>query len=184
MLISKDQLPEAALEAGRKRGRVRAHYIRNSSPVPNWFFDFLLDDKDVPGYVHLVFLYLLRRTIGWDKKSEFISYDDISYGTGRLSRDAVTHAVALLTSCWGVFEVEPGAGRRKSKFTVGNLDMDTVLDRKMILRHFYNTDCPMLAQLRESPCTPDILEICQQRQSVEYQKLAEKSPKSTENRAA
>lgn len=181
MLISKDQLPEAALEAGKKRGRVRAHYVKNSSPVPNWFFDCLLDDKDISAYVHLVFLYLLRRTIGWDKKSEFISYDDISYGTGMLSRDAVTHAVALLTSCWGVFEVEPELGRRKSKFTIGSLEMDAVLDRKMILRHFSNTDCPALAQLRENPCTSQILEICQQRHAAVSQKFAEKS---TENRAA
>jgi len=67
MLISKDQLPEAAVEAGKKRGRVRAYYVKNSSPVPNWFFDSLLSDEDIPGYVHLVLLYLLRRKRGYER---------------------------------------------------------------------------------------------------------------------
>jgi hypothetical protein len=164
MIISKDQLPEASVEAGKKRGRVRASYIKNSSPVPNWFFDHLLVDEEIPPYVHLVFLYLLRRTVGWDKRSEQISYDDIRYGAGMLSRDSVTHAVALLTDCWGVFSIEPGSGRRKSKFTVGSLDMDSVLDRKMSLDEIYDTDCPTLEQLRATPCTKEVLELCEERQ--------------------
>lgn len=160
-ILTKDQLPLAAMQEGQRRGRVRNIYIKNSSPIPNWYFDSFLSDYSIPSYVHGVFLYVLRRTIGWDKKSEFISYDDIENGAST-SRHSVQHAVMLLCDCWGLFKFESGKGKRKSKFTVnGNWERDVVEDRKGMLECYGPySECPTLEELRMKPCTPEVIESC------------------------
>ena len=176
-IITRDQLPAVATEQGKKRGRTRNRYIKNSSPVPNWYFDDCLSDSDIPTYVHLVFFFLLRRTVGWDKLSELVSYEDIEYGTGA-SRDSVRHAVLLLCDCWGLFTFEPGRGRRKSKFTVnGTWGRDEVLDRKNALYSHgpYKTDCPTLEQLRASPCTAEVIQNCLREQAAERVEIERRS---------
>jgi len=133
-----------------------------------------LQDTDIPAYVHTVFLFLLRRTIGWDKKTEFVSYDDITNGTGR-SREAVAHSVALLADCWGLFLFEPGRGKRKSIFTInGDWDKDIVLDRKMLLYEAYKSDCPTLEELRLKPCTPEVLATCKVKQDEKRRRFQAK----------
>jgi hypothetical protein len=176
-LITKAQLPSVAMEQGKKRGRTRNCYIKNSSPVPNWYFDDFLPDSDIPAYVHLVFLFLLRRTIGWDKLSESVSYEDIEFGTGA-SRDSVRHAVLLLCDCWGLFTVEPGRGRRKSNFTVsGTWGRDEVQDRKNALYLYgpYKSDCPTLEQLRAKPCTVEVIQNCFRMQNAERAEIERRS---------
>lgn len=179
-IIPREQLPAVAMEQGKKRGRNRNLYIKNSSPVPNWYFDDFLSESDIPPYVHLVFFFLLRRTVGWDKLSELVSYEDIEFGTGA-SRDSVRHAVLLLCDYWGLFTFEPGRGRRKSKFTVsGAWGRDEVLDRKYALYSHgpYKTDCPTLEQLRGNPCTAEVVRHCLYEQNAERAEIERRSSPS------
>jgi hypothetical protein len=155
-VITKDQLPDVAAEQSRKRGRVRKLYVKNSSPIPNWYLDDVVSINEVPNYVHAVFLYLLRRTIGWDKKSEKINFDDIEGGTS-VSRPSIVHALQLLCDCWGIFTVERGKGRAKSVFTIGDWDRETVLDRMICVNWVYETIAPTARQLQIVPCTPEVI---------------------------
>jgi len=43
---------------------LRTIFLPNSSPVPNFVFDALLWDTDVPHAARSVWLYLLRQTVG------------------------------------------------------------------------------------------------------------------------
>jgi hypothetical protein len=156
-VITKDQLADAAAEQGKKRGRVRKLYVKNSSPIPNWYLDEMIANSDIPSYVHAVFLFLLRRTIGWDKKSEKVDLSDIECGAC-VSRKSAVHAVRLLCDCWGIFTVERGKGRAKSTFTIGDWERDTVGERMTCVGWVYDTQAPSQRQLQLVPCTPATIE--------------------------
>jgi|ERR1700682_5426270 len=131
MRTNRQQDPSQVGNEPTKKGKTRNLYIKNSSPVPNWYLDSFLEDPDIPNYVHVAFLFLLRRTIGWDKLSEMVSYDDIKNGAGITKRTHIQHAIFLLCDWWGLFSFEPGKGKRKSTFTVEDWsDGNAVLDRK------------------------------------------------------
>jgi hypothetical protein len=159
-IVTREQLPAVAMEHGKKRGRVRNLFIKNSSPVPNWYFDHYLEDSEIPPYIHIVFLFLLRKTIGWDKHSESLTVHQIADGTA-LSKPSVIHAIEVICDCWGLFKVERGRGKRPSKFTTSadQLAFNAVMDRRILLNYVYSSDCPRASELKRTPCTAEVFEL-------------------------
>jgi len=159
---NKEQGSAQARSEPAKKGKTRNLYIKNSSPVPNWYLDSFLEDPDIPNYVHVVFLFLLRRTIGWDKLFEMVSYDDITNGTGETKRTHIQHAIFLLCDWWGLFSLEPGKGKRKSRFTVEDWsNRDTVLDRKLtMLFSDYDSGFPSVEEFRAIKNPKEIVQEC------------------------
>jgi hypothetical protein len=66
--------------------------LPHSTPVPNWIFDHLLGFEDVPGSSFKVLMFLWRRTIGWDKRADYVSLSQITAGTGVGRHQAVKAA--------------------------------------------------------------------------------------------
>src|SRR6202041_969061 len=92
---------------GPKRKSLRTILLPNSSPVPNWFFDEVLSNPEVPHATRSVFLFMLRKTVGWDHEVEELSLTAIQYGSA-VSRHTAIHAIRVICECWGLFEKSRG----------------------------------------------------------------------------
>jgi hypothetical protein len=139
--------------------------------VPNWFFDEVLSDNEIPHAARSVFLFMLRKTVGWDNRREELSLTEIQYGAS-VTRPTAIHAVRVLTECWGLFHKTRGRkGQHSSVFTVGNMDAKEFDERLGLLIGIYDTTFPSPQQLREKPCTQELLATEQELLATERAKM-------------
>ena len=142
---------------GQKRKSLRTILLPNSSPVPNWFFDELLSNSEVPHATRSVFLFMLRKTVGWDNEVEELSLTAIQYGSA-VSRHTAIHAIRVICECWGLFKKSRGQkGQGSSVYRIAGLSEDEFADRSSPCENIYGTCHPTAKQLRERPCTPESL---------------------------
>jgi hypothetical protein len=142
---------------GRKRKSLRTILLPNSSPVPNWFFDEILSSPEVPHATRSVFLFMLRKTVGWDRASEELSLTQIQQGSAT-SRHTAIHAIRVIVECWGLFTKSRGVkGQCSSEYRIAGLTEDEFLDRSILVSDIYGTMHPSPAQLRDKPCTAELL---------------------------
>lgn len=140
-----------------KRKYLRTIFLANSSPVPNWFLDGVLSNQDVPHAIRSVFLYMLRKTVGWDNSTVELSLSEIQSGAA-VTRHTAIHAVRVICDCWGLFKKTRGQkGRCSSTYEIAELGEDAFLDRYSLVEDIYGTGHPTPKQLREKPCTPELL---------------------------
>src|SRR5580704_11457213 len=133
---------------GSKKRYLRTIFLKNSSPVPNWVFDELLCDSEVPHAARSVLLFLLRKTVGWDNHEEELSLEDIQYGAG-VSRPIAIHALWVICDCWGLFHKTRGRkGQHSSVYAIGDLTEDAFLDRYDLVRRIYGTGFPTPEQVK------------------------------------
>jgi hypothetical protein len=156
------------------RNYVRRQHLPNSSPVPNFFFDEILPDSQIPHGVRSVFMFLIRKTIGWNHEQVELALTQIENGAA-VSRHVAHHAIQLLCDCWGFFRRTPGIGRLKSKYCIGSLTKDSFADRIIWLECVYDTHVPTEKQLREMPCTPDVLQSGRERFDAERDRTQQRS---------
>jgi hypothetical protein len=150
----------------------------NTSPVPNFIFDLILQDTEFPESALRVLFFLLRKTIGWNKTSDLQSLDDIVNGTS-LSVMTVRYGVALLCDCFEFFAVTKGTGHRKSKFIIRtrNLTEEHYIESINILINIYNKEIPTAKELKEKPCTQELLAYGRKVEDLERKKDAEEAEK-------
>jgi len=154
-----------------KRKSQRLIFLPNSSPVPNWFLDTVLSDPAVPHAARSVFLYLLRKTVGWDNRFEELSLTEIQYGA-TVTRPTAIHAVRVICGCWGLFKKSRGRkGQHSSVFMIGGLTEAEFTERYELVSDIYGTGFPTAKQLREHPCTDELLRA--QRATVEAERQRE-----------
>ena len=164
------------MNPAKDRNKVRREFMPNTSPVPNFIFDTILQDTDFPESTLRVFLFLLRKTIGWNKTSDLQSLEDIANGTS-LAVMTVRHGIAILCDCFGFFTVEKGTGHRKSKFTIckENLTQEHYDERINILMYLYEHDIPTAKELKETPCTPALLALGRDASDLLSRQIAERT---------
>ena len=128
------------------------------TPVPNWVFDEVLGDIYLADSVLKAFLFLYRKTIGWNNAAEEKSLTQIMQGAGIRSRHTAIHAVAVLCDCWGLWKKTRGVrGEHSSIFEpAGVKSVDQFRERSTQTLYIYNSTCPTLDQLRDLPPTPHV----------------------------
>ena len=67
----------------------------NFTQIPNEYFDVIM--QELNGSENLVFLAIMRKTFGWKKKKDRISYSQIMEMTGISSRSTISNAIKKLT---------------------------------------------------------------------------------------
>jgi hypothetical protein len=144
----------------RKTNRVRGVYLKNSSPVPNWFFDDVLADNEISHELRSVFLYLIRKTIGWSNQYERQTLDQIQSGAA-VSRNLALRGIQIFCDCWGLWKRTPGRGKQPTTFEVADpfaWEKDVWRERCNWVGMVYKSNTPTLEQLRERPCTREVIE--------------------------
>lgn len=162
--------PNGAVDADTSKPKrsVRTIFLKNSSPVPNWFFDEVLADSQVPHATRSVLLFLLRKTVGWSNRVEDLSLSEIQRGAS-VSRHVAIHAVRVICECWGLFYKSRGAkGQHSSSFRIADLTADHFLDRSLLVYGIYGTIHPSPKQLRERPCTTELLRWQRKKDAEEF----------------
>ena len=143
-------------EAKPAKRSVRRILLPNSTPCPNWIFDSLLSDPDVPHALRSVLLFLVRKTVGWDRRSDEISLDQIENGAS-VSRKTAIHAVRVICECWGLFHKTRGQlGQHSSIYTVAGLSEAEFQERYCATADRYGTGCPKPEQLRRVGTSADV----------------------------
>ncbi|MGH9682311.1 MAG: hypothetical protein ACRD4S_01700 [Candidatus Acidiferrales bacterium] len=136
----------------------RTIFLPNSSPVPNWFFDFVLAEQAIPHGMRSVFLFMLRKTIGWDHRVEEISLNQIQDGSA-VTRHTAIHAIRVICDCWGLFHKTRGRkGQYSSVYTIVGFSEEQFSERYFLVEDIYGTGCPTAKQLREKPCSKELIE--------------------------
>ena len=157
MTERKEPTHAEGISPGQKRKSLRTILLPNSSPVPNWFFDEVLSNSKVPHATRSVFLFMLRKTVGWDNSSEELSLTQIQFGSST-SRHTAIHAIRIICDCWGLFQKSRGTrGQCSSSYAIGGLSEDEFTERIGLIEDIYGTGHPTAKQLRERPCTPKLL---------------------------
>src|SRR5579871_6672318 len=142
----------------KKSNHLRTAFLPNTTPVPNWFFDFILAEQ-MPHELRSVFLFLIRKTIGWNNASEEQTLNHIERGAC-VSRNVAVRAVQVFCDCWGLWKRIPGRGRHMSVFEVSEhaaWTKERVWERRNWVQTIYQSDMPTLEQLRARPCTAEVL---------------------------
>lgn len=143
-------------EAKRTKRSVRRNLLPNSTPVPNFVFDLVLSDPDVPHALRSVLLFLIRKTIGWDKRSDEISLIQIEEGAN-VSRKSAIYAVRVICDCWGLFHKTRGyKGQHSSVYTVAGLTEAEFQERYCATAEKYETGCPKPEQLRRTSTSVEV----------------------------
>jgi hypothetical protein len=149
-VTDRKELPDAADESPgpKKQKYLRTIFIKNSTPIPNWFLDEVLCDPEVPHAARSVFLFLVRKTIGWDNRTEELSLEEIQYGAG-VSRPIAIHALWVICDCWGLFEKTRGRkGQHSSVYAIGDFTEDGFQDRYNLVSRIYGTGFPTPEQVK------------------------------------
>ncbi len=135
---------------------LQEEFLPSSTPVPNWFFDQLM--PEVPESVLRVFLYLFRKTIGWNNETEEKSLQQIMADNKIASRHTAVYAVKILCECWSFWRKTRGKkGQHSSIFAVNGIrDHDQAWARIVLTESIYGSYCPTRQQLRENPPNEDL----------------------------
>lgn len=166
----------------KQKNAVRSQYLPNSSPVPNWLFDEALRNEDFPDAVLRLLLYLLRRTIGWDKLTEKCTRRQIMNGTGIRGNRTIDYAATVICDCLGIFNRIRGKGRRPTTFTISDLSLENYIERTNLLFWIYERDLPTMKQLKQKSCTPELLAQAQQEEQMSQQQAERKAAQKAERR--
>jgi len=144
----------------RKYQTLQQKFLPGSTPIPNWFLDHILPDEEVSSDVLRVFLFLIRKTIGWNNSSEEKSLSQIMEGCVLRSRHTAIHAVTVLCDCWGLWKKVRGRkGQHSSIYSPAAIaNEDELHSRMMATSYIYDTVCPTLDQLRDLPPTQKLYE--------------------------
>jgi hypothetical protein len=136
---------------------LQQQFLQKSTPIPNWYFDEILNDTDVTDAVNRTFLFLFRKTVGWNNYSEEKSLTQIMEGCG-ISRHTAIHAIAVLCDCWGLWRKTRGRkGEHSSIYEVAGIrDAEWFRERSMMTMYIYDTVCPTHDQLRNLPPTEQL----------------------------
>jgi hypothetical protein len=95
--------------------------------------------------------------VGWDNSTKELSLTTIQNGSG-VTRHTAIHAIRVLTDCWGCFTKERGWKLQHSSiYKIGILTEDEFEKRFWLCDSVYGTGHPSPEQLRENPCTPELL---------------------------
>lgn len=125
--------------------------------MPNWVFDELVPEKGVPASAIRVLLFMLRKTVGWDNRCEELSLTEIEYGAA-VTRPTAIQAIRVICECWGLFHKSRGRkGQHSSVFTIADLSAEGFSERSGLLYDLYGKYFPNAKQLRDRPCTSDLL---------------------------
>jgi hypothetical protein len=153
-------LPIISTNPKPKNNRLRRAHLPNTTPVPNWFFDFILANNEISHELRSVFLYLIRKTIGWNNQYERQTLDQIQRGA-TVSRNVALRAIQVFCDCWGLWKRTPGRGKLQTTFEVADpvaWDKDVLSERRNWVKMVYKSDTPTLEELRVCPCTRDVIE--------------------------
>ncbi len=139
---------------------LQQQFLSGSTPIPNWFFELILSNEQVTDSVSKTFLFLFRKTVGWNKRSEEQSLSQIMAGANLKSRHTAIHAVQILCDCWEIWKKTRGRkGEHSSIFEIAGVTDQDVINERMILTDFiYDTTCPTLEDLRDLPPTAELYE--------------------------
>jgi hypothetical protein len=133
-----------------KKNSLRTIFLPNSSPVPNWFFDEVLQSTEIPHAARSVLLFLLRKTIGWDNRVEELSLVQIQEGAA-VTRPTAIHALRVICDLWELFHRTRGRkGQHSSVYAVGDMSREHFIDRCNLVSLVYETDFPSPAQLQDA----------------------------------
>jgi hypothetical protein len=127
------------------------------TPVPNWVFDQMLGGA-VSDPTIKVFLYLYRKTVGWNNRSESQSLTSIMNATNIRGRHTAVYAVQMLCGCLGLWQKIPGIrGSQNSVFKpTGVLNPETFRNRACLTTWIYDNLCPTINDLRDLPPTEEL----------------------------
>jgi hypothetical protein len=144
------------------------------TPTPNWFYDEVLKDKDVPDSVLRVFQYLFRSTVGRSQFSAELPLETIMHNAG-VAREGAVYALKILCDCWQLWEKTQGRkGHGASRYTVlssgcddGETHItfrDTFRNQKELTVSIYGKSCPTREDLKQNPPTRALYDQEQERQ--------------------
>lgn len=144
-----------AQASSNKPRRLQQEFLPGSTPIPNWIIDEVMEE--MPESVLRVFLYLYRKTVGWNNKTEEKSLTQIMDDCN-LSRNSSIYAVRILCDCWGFWKKFRGKkGQRSSVFMVAAIGSpDEARARIVLTNMIYGADCPTIQQLKDLPPTKDL----------------------------
>jgi hypothetical protein len=131
-------------------------FLPGSTPVPNWFFDELM--PEAPESVLRVFLYLFRKTIGWNNETEEQSLHQIMNGTSIAGRNTAVYAVKIVCDCWSFWRKTRGKkGQHSSIFAVDGIrQYEQAMARVVLTECIYGDWCPTREQLRANPPSEEL----------------------------
>jgi hypothetical protein len=180
--VANPKTPDVLDESPRSKKRyLRTIFLKNSSPVPNWIFDELLCDSEVPHAARSVLLYLLRQTVGWDNREKELSLEDIQYGAS-VSRPIAIHALWVICDCWGLFKKTRGRkGQHSSVYAIGDLTEETFFDRYDLVTRIYGTGFPTPEQVKPIPPTNEHEETYEPKKHIAEKLIAQRRIRDAED---
>src|SRR5882724_7567216 len=139
---------------------LQQQFLSGSTPIPNWFFGLILSNEQVTDSVSKTFLFLFRKTVGWNRRCEEQSLSQIMAGANLKSRHTAIHAVQILCDCWEIWKKTRGQkGKHSSIFEIAGIADETAVNERMILTEYiYDKPCPILEDLRDLPPTAELYE--------------------------
>jgi hypothetical protein len=137
---------------------LQQQFLPGSTPIPNWIIDEIMSDMSGP--LLKIFLYLFRKTVGWNNRTEEKSLTQMMDDCEIANRNSVVHAVKILCDCWGFWTKFRGKkGQRSSVFVVAGIaDHDQAMARIILTGVIYDTYCPTPNQLKKRPPTRELYE--------------------------
>lgn len=133
------------------KGKNRKLFLPNSSPIPNFLFDVVLPDKNIPHATLRVLLLLYRKTSGWDKLVDDLSLSEIERGAA-VARHTAIHAVRIICDVWRLFDKTRGyRGRNISSYRIRRITADEFEARLAAVEELFGTCHPNEEALREKP---------------------------------
>jgi hypothetical protein len=132
---------------------LQQRFLPGSTPIPNWVIDEIMGDMSET--VLRVFLYLFRKTVGWNNPTEEKSLNQIMNDCNLKNRNSVVHAVKILCNCWQLWKKTRGKkGQHSSIFAIAGIsDSDAAHARMTLTYEIYGTDLPTQQQVKDKPPT-------------------------------
>lgn len=136
-----------------KLATLQQKFLPASTPIPNWVFDEVM--AEMPEFVLKVFLYLFRKTVGWNNQTEEQSLTQIMSACNIGSRHTAVYAVEVLCDCWLLWKKTRGRkGQHSSVFAVAGIgEYDQTQARIVLTECIYGSSCPTRQQLKDTPPT-------------------------------
>jgi hypothetical protein len=143
-------------------------FLPSSTPIPNWVIDDVMSDMSET--VLRVFLYLFRKTVGWNNHTEEISLNRIMHDCNLKNRNSVVHAVKILCDCWYFWKKTRGKkGQGSSIFTIAGISDSDVANARIILTdEIYGTSLPTQQQAKDKPPTELLYQSALKSLSAKY----------------
>lgn len=148
--MAESETSHAAEFPKRRKKYLRTVFLPNSTPVPNWVFDELVPDKEVPDALIRVLIFLIRKTVGWNNRAEELSLTEIQHGAA-ITRPTAIHAIRVICDCWNLFEKTRGRkGQHSSVYAVtpDHLSAEHFGNRLILMWDVFDKTFPSAAELR------------------------------------